>query len=169
MALFALNIKLEQQFNREPLSVDELANAIWPEGEDTTYCGSVASCLTCFQIKTWLSEEIGLNHPSCLDPDEKLLPGKLPGSYIMSTKVNEDRCCLGHGMNDQLYTSFSSDSSRAVTDGPTNKQILHLLQSHLVTTDVFTTYVYLYTVVLFVCHTFHIIGASMGQRRDSGL
>jgi hypothetical protein len=127
MSLFSLNLKLKRM-NQGLMTVDSLADGIWPHG--ATYCGSVASCLTCFQLDNWLSKEIGSQQPSCLDPDEKL--PKTSSTYSIEKGVKPDHCCFGHRMHDQLYTSFSTNSSKSVTEGPTNKDILHLLLPNLV-------------------------------------
>lgn len=124
-----MNAKLKVM-KRASLTVTELADAIWPQG--ATYCGSIASCLTCYQIDTWLSKAIGVNQPSCLSPDETL-SSTSGGGFALDTKVPAGHCCMGHGKHDQLFTSFSTNSTLAVMEGPTNKEILSILQSNLVT------------------------------------
>jgi len=117
------------------LTPSALTRAIWPA---TTHhsCGSLAACITCYHLDTWLSKYIASEGPVCMNPKE-LLPkagkfakssGKDKSPYVMSHDyLPKERCCFGHGQEDQLFTSFSTSSEEWVVEGPTNSEVLKLL------------------------------------------
>jgi len=123
------------------LNASEVVHEIWPP--EGTFCGSLADCLTCHVVDSWLLKSIRATRVhkraagGCLNPGlggprsdaHGVLEAGLEtaGMNLRTLVQGSAQCCYGHGSNDRLFTQYSPDPQLTVREGPTNRQVVRML------------------------------------------